>query len=155
MAECRIVTAEAKHIHEIAPRLREADASECIAAGVGATKALWRSYRASGFREAAYIGDELAAVYGISGTPLSGIGSGWLLTTQACQKSPVIFVKTFRRRLSEVLPVFPYIYGYVADSYVASIGLLKLLGFRLSEPLPLPPNGITFRRYEVGERKWV
>lgn len=155
MAECRIVAAEPKHLHAIAPLLRDLDVRECAAAGVSTKRALWQSYRASGFRETAYMGDELAAVYGIAGTPLTGIGNGWLLTTNACQQSPLAFVKTFRRRLSEILPVFPYIYGYVADSYVSSIGLLKLLGFNLSEPMPMAPTGIAFRRYEIGERRWA
>lgn len=155
MAECVLVPTEPKHLHQIAPLLRDADARECAAAGVETKHALWQSYRGSAFRETAYIGDELAAVYGIAGTPLSGIGEGWLLTTNACQKSPLSFVKTFRRRLSEILPVFPYIYGYVADSYVSSIGLLKLLGFNLSEPIPMAPTGIAFRRYEIGERRWA
>lgn len=155
MAECTIFEACPRHIQEIAPLLRDDDAAECAAAGVTNREALWASYRASGYRKAAFIRGDLAAVYGISGSVLGGRGSGWLLTTAACAQNQLTFVKTFRRELAGVMPVFPYIYGYVADSYTASKRLLQMLGFSLGEPKPMGISGAPFRRFEIGDRKWA
>ncbi len=116
--------------------------------GVTPEYALEVSLRGSLIAKTAFVDGEIAAMYGVGGVALSAVGEPWLLTAPVIERIPVSFVKECRRGLVTWLDIFPRLEGYVDASYGKACGLLAMLGFTLSEPIPLGPQAAPFRRYE-------
>ena len=137
------------HISAMADRLRTGDLAEIEAAGLRPGRALWRSYRGSIYAKTAFVGGEIAAVWGLSGSPLGMYGQPWLLTTPAAEKAKTEFLRTGRREVATMLSVCPVLLGYVDTNYRKALRLLEKLGFDLEEPLPFGARGALFRRYRI------
>src|SRR5690348_5812853 len=86
MSDIEIAPAEYMHLLALAPLMRTGDRCEVMAAGMTPLKALWRSWRASMISKAAFVDGEIAAVRGMAGSPLSGVGNPWLLTSPTVEK---------------------------------------------------------------------
>lgn len=137
------------HIGAMADRLRAGDLAEIEAAGLRPGRALWRSYRGSFYTKTAFVDDEIAAVWGLSGSPLGRFGQPWLLTTPAAEKVKTAFLRTGRQEVAKMLTMCPVLLGYVDSTYHKALRLLEMLGFDLEEPLPFGARGALFRRYRI------
>jgi hypothetical protein len=146
-ATYEIVEARRQHVIMMRDKLREGDIAEIEATGHTPAHALWRSYRASLMRKTVFVDGEIGAMWGCSGSALSGYGSPWLLTTHAIERIPFGFVREARAEVALMREVFPVLQNYVPVSYRKACGLLRILGFRLDTPRPMGPHGVLFHRF--------
>jgi hypothetical protein len=149
MRECRIVPAEAAHCALLAANLRKDDADEVRAFGESRIRAVNRAFRSGFMCRTAFVGDEIAAMWGLGGNVLSNVGHPWLLTTPVCERVPVTFVKVGKAQLAAMLALRPVLYDYVAAKYTRAIGFLKLLGFTISDPAPFGRHQQLFCKFEL------
>lgn len=149
MSRYLIVPSTREHALMLRGKLREWDRFEVTCAGLSVAKAVWRAFSSSVFSDTAFVDGEIAAMFGCAGTPLSGIGTPWLLTTPAVERAPVAVVKEGRKCVERMLTLFPKLSGYTAAEYSQACGLLRLLGFTLSEPFPFGPDGVPFVKYSL------
>lgn len=147
--EVKIVQTTAAHIREIGEKLRHDDLNEIVALGYP-HKILWRSYKRSFMTKTAFVNGRIAAVWGIGGTPLGGIGNPWLLTTDEVNKiSPLAFTRIYQQEVIKMINIFPRLANYVDASYNKAIRLLDIIGFALGEPEPIGKNGEMFIKFEM------
>ena len=144
-----IVPAEHKHVQVLGERLRSADVAEVESAGLGPMNALWRSYRRSHIASVVIVDGEIAAMWGCGGSPFSGVGMPWLLTSAHIERIPVTFVRQAVAEVAAMLFVYHRLWGYVAEGYPRAQRLLRIIGFTLGEPFPFGEIGALFRKYEM------
>ena len=149
MSEITIVRTERAHVIELGPKLRAADCGELQAAGLTAGKALWRSWRRSLFAKTAFVDGEIAAIWGMGGSPFSAVGRPWLLTAAPVEKVPKAFLQTARQEVRFMLSICPRLLGIVDGRYHRALRLLEMVGFDLSNEFPYGPHEMMFRQYEM------
>lgn len=137
------------HVRLISVKLRAGDKDEVEAAGLRPGQAVWRSWRGSLFSKVALVDGELAAIWGMGGSPFGKVGEPWLLTTPAVERVKLAFVKTARREVADMLLLCPALQGYVDASYTKAVRLLEMVGFKVENPLPFGRYGAPFRRYRM------
>ena len=145
----RIVEATQEHVRLLGPNLRREDEQEALAAGVTAKRAVWRSFKASSIRRTAFIGEDIAAMWGVTGILLGNVGNPWLLTTDAIEKLPLAFFKEARCQVRDMLAAHPILFNYVPESYTRAVRFLALLGFTIDAPAPFGPNRASFHRFHM------
>ena len=143
------VPTEACHVQAIAERLRADDVLEVQAAGLTPRGAIWRSWRRSIFANTIFVGDEIAAVYGVGGCPLGRVGEPWLLTTPAVERAKAATLMEGRAFVHQMLAIFPELKGKVSADYRRAVRFLEVLGFTLSEPFAFGPHDRLFREYHM------
>lgn len=148
VTDYRIVPSEPAHVAMLAVNLRDADRAEVQSAGLSSFKAIGRSFRSGILCRTAFVGDDIAAMWGLGGTLVSNVGHPWLLTTPAVEKIPIAFVKEAQAQLAIMLALRPVLSNYVAASYGQAIGFLRLLGFEVGYPIPFGPRLVPFRKFE-------
>lgn len=124
-----IITAVSGHVSMMCEALRPNDRQELLDFGVSAKRALWGSWRNSLIRKAAFVDGEIAALWGIVGTPLGPEGNLWLLTGNAIEKAKFSFIREARREVEEALEIFPALSGVVSVRYTQAVRFLETLGF--------------------------
>ena len=144
-----VVTTDRTHIAALGGNLRAADRSEVQAAGMTGQRALWRSWRAAYYSATALVDGEVAAIWGVGGSPLGRIGRPWLLTSPAIEKARFAIVRVGRDEVGKMLGIYPEMRGFVDSRYAGALGLLRLLGFDLSEPVPFGPLRAPFCQYTI------
>lgn len=145
----RIVPTEPAHIRALAFNLRAGDAAEIEAAGMTSQQALWRSFRSATRARTAFVGDEIAAAWGVGGCPLGKTGRPWLLTAPPIEHVKIALVREARYEVLEMLSIFSELRGYVDGRYHRALRLLDALGFSLSAEFPFGPFGVGFRIYSM------
>lgn len=150
----RIVDAERKHMVELAKRMRENDRNEIIGMGTDVKTALDITWRESLMTRAAFVDGELAAVWGVGGSALSGCGQPWMLTTPAFETVKFFAVRSAMREIGRWLTVFPRLENHVDATYRGACRFLEVLGFRLEEPRRLP-SGMMVRMFWMERGPWV
>lgn len=129
-----IVTSLSLHALELSKTLREKDKREVLGLGVTPRKALFYSYRHAILRRTALIDDEVAAMWGVAGTPLGMTGTPYLLTSPLVERiTPREFVRIYREQLKDMKNLFPILENYVDASYTEAVRLLLLSGFEIKE----------------------
>ena len=144
-----IVPTEKTHIAVLGSNLRAGDLSEVQAAGMTGQRALWRSWRAAYYSATALVDGEVAAIWGVGGSPLGRVGRPWLLTSPAVERARFAIIRVGRLEVGKMLGIYPEMRGFVDSRYEGALGLLRLLGFDLSEPLPFGPHRAPFRQYTI------
>ena len=147
MAEVTVLSTLPCHIAAL--NMRDADKSEIEAAGLRPGQALWHSYRHSFFSRTALVGKDVAAIWGLGGSPMGRIGNPWLLTAPPVEKVKHTFIRKGRSEVAEMLTICPTLIGVVDAKYLKAIRLLEMLGFEMDEPLPFGAHGAPFRRYHI------
>jgi hypothetical protein len=136
-------------VYRLAGSLREGDAAEVAALGFDPRAALRRSFRDAVLRRSYFVDGELAAMSGLCGAFLSDIGEPYLLTAPVVERAKVSFLRHARASVAEMLEWRMRLEGHVAASYVRACRLLTALGFTLTAPEPLGPNGALFQQYSL------
>lgn len=142
------------HVYTLAARMRAADRAEMEAAGLDATGALRKTFRAALIRESVFVDGEIAAMWGLGGDALSDIGAPWLLTTPAVERVPVSFLREGKKNVATMLRLKPILVNYVDARYARACRFVTALGFVLEPPAPFGPKGALFRRFEA-RREWA
>jgi hypothetical protein len=78
----------------------------------------------------------------------TGIGSPWMLGTDALDHLSRPLARIARRYFDEVARVYPVLENQVDVRNTASIKLLKWLGCSFDEPRPYGAAGLPFMRFE-------
>jgi hypothetical protein len=144
-----IVPTDRTHIDALGRNLRVADQSEIQAAGMTGQRALWRSWRAAYYAATALVDGEVAAVWGVGGSPMGRIGRPWLLTSPPIERVRFAILRVGRGEVGKMLAIYPEMRGFVDSRYEGALGLLRKLGFDLSQPVPFGPHGAPFRQYSI------
>lgn len=142
----------AGHPPLLVEKLREADRKEVSRLGFkDPLEALIYAFRHAIIKRTAFVDDEIAAMWGVCGVPLSIIGTPYLLTTPAVERAPLTFVKMFRAETEDLLHYFPILENYVDAEYTGAVKLLSLAGYTLEEPEPLVGNAMFIKFHKRAE----
>jgi hypothetical protein len=145
-----LITATEAHARELIRSLRVADRAEIVAAGSRPGQAVLASWRDAVIRRAALVDGEVAAIWGVSGSLLGGVGVPWLLTGSPCERVlPLQFARIYRAEVVSMLGLFTRLENFVDATYIGAIRMLILAGFRLDDPAPYGPRGALFCRFEM------
>ena len=125
-----VVLTEAAHVAALGDNLRGADRSEVESAGMTGQRALWRSWRAAYYSATALVDGEVAAIWGVGGSPVGRVGRPWLLTSPAVENARVAILRVGRAEVGKMLCIYPEMRGFVDSRYQ---GALRLLDRRLVE----------------------
>jgi len=129
--------------------LRKEDRDEIMCLGLRPLRTLKKSYGRSFIRRSAFLGHDIAAMWGMGGGLLEEVGEPWLLTSAAVERKPIAFAKQMRAEIDEMLGLKPILRGYVAASYSRAIGLLKLMDFSIGPPEPFGQARALFCEYRI------
>jgi hypothetical protein len=95
-----------------------------------AQKMLWKYWNNSLFRKTAYVNDEIAAIWGCSGSFVGLIGAVWLVTNSQITLVPFDeFRRIARAEIREMLKVYTVLENPAKKRYIG------VLGVNQSEPL--------------------
>lgn len=143
-----VVPTTVDHVKELSTNIREKDRREAESLGFSPEKALFYSYKHGLVRRTVLVDDRVAAIFGVVGSPLGIIGQIYLITGEVCNSmSPIRFAKIYLKELQGLKNLFPVLENYVHSDYKGAVGMLRIAGFELSEPIEI--NGTTFQRFTM------
>ena len=149
-ATYQLVSAKTSDVATMTANMRSEDAAEATGLGVPLKRALWRSFRSSFWRKSLFIDGELAAMCGVGGNLLGGVGYPWVVTTAAVERLPIRYFREARRETEDMLLVFPRLEGLIAANYTRSLRFFALMGFEIHPPQPWPGTGELFCKITMG-----
>lgn len=155
MIEYQIINPRAEHIRAIVAEMRPDDRREVEGLGVNCRRALLAVYRHSFYRRAAIVEGKTAAIWGCDGTLLSSIGHPWLLTTPTIEKVPLAFFRETRREIALMLETRTTLVSDIAEGYDRALRFFRLLGFTISVPHALGPDGQRYHQISLERSTWV
>lgn len=144
-----IIPMTIQHAYELAKNLREDDRLECEALGHTPRESLRKSYYESFLRKTLIIDDKPAACFGLSGSSLGYVAHPWLLTSPLVEGCYVKLALLYRDHVREMLTMFPRLENFCDSRYDKSLNLLKLIGFRIEEPMPFGKLKKPFCRFWI------
>lgn len=145
-----LLPATEAHARELIRSLRDADRAEIVSAGSRPGRAVLVSWRDAVIRRAALVDGEVAALWGVGGSLLGGVGVPWFLTGAAFERIPPLrFARIYRAEVVSMLGLFMRLENFVDATYIGAIRMLILAGFRLDDPKPYGPRGAMFCRFEM------
>ena len=143
-----VIPSNIEHVKELEYDIREADKKEAEALGMSANKALFYSYKHALIRRTVLVDGRVAAMFGVCGSPLGVVGQIYLITGNVCDTvNPIRFAKVYMKELKALKSLFPVLENYVHSDHLGAVGMLKLAGFELSEPIDI--NGAKFQRFSM------
>lgn len=143
-------------ISVLARTMRAADVREVVAAGGHPEKSLLQGFNLSDACVTVVSpDDEILVIYGIvAGCKLTGLGRPWLLGSDAALKYKREFMTLPKLIIPKMLSLYPRLENYVHTRNRVSIRWLKLLGFKMDEPVEFP-SGESFMRFYLREEDYV
>lgn len=136
---------------DLAPRLRHADLLELEAAGApNALQALSESFKRSTLSWSVEIDGELACMMGVC--PLSmlcGLGSPWLLGSEAVARNAGAFIKQTKIYIPIMLQAYPHLFNFVDVRNRKSVAWLRRAGFKVHDPVRVGPAKMLFHPFEM------
>ena len=142
----QIVAATPALAERLAPRLREADAAEVLAARRWSPlEALLHSLERSPDPRAMLFDGEPVAMWGVE--PINfgaGVGVAWLLGSDDLAAHPYLFWQTCKSELRQVLVQWRVLFNWIDARYEPSLRWARRLGFSVDEPKPFGPDGALF-----------
>ena len=139
----------ANDVNLLVANIRYADDAENVAAGYSSRHAAWRSYRASITSMSAFVDGEMAAMWGMAGSPLGSVGRPWLMTTPVVERVKKSMVRVGAIEVGRMLEICPRLEGCVDATYLGACRLLEVWGFQLGEIELIGPMSRPFRRYTM------
>lgn len=98
-----------------------------------AEKALYLTFKHGLLRRTAVIEGEIAAMWGVTGTPMSIIGRPYLVTSTSSEKiSSLEFYRLYKKEVAVMNALFPVLENYVDANYAEAVRLLRITGFELT-----------------------
>lgn len=146
-----IVNSLPEHIWPLCANMRDADKAEVQKLGLSPRLAVRSSFRNSMMCRTVLVDGEVAAMYGVVGTPMGLVGRPWMLSAKASElKGALPFAFLYRQEIKNMLKMFPMLENWVDAAYTESVRLLQLVGFKLDDAEPLGANKAMFRRFYKG-----
>lgn len=151
MAKILVRSVEPGDAEDLAPRLRQADLDEIAAAGApDPLKALRESAALSTSSWTVEIDDEVAVMMGVCPiSMLNGIGSPWLLGSDAVTRHAGAFIKQTLVYIPLMLEAYPHLFNVVDVRNTKAIRWLKRAGFTLGDPITHGPHNMQFHPFEM------
>lgn len=134
------------HVRILGQNLRGRDIMIANKIGIPAHRALWRIYRKSLTCKTVFVGEEIVAIWGVTGTFLGRIGRPWFVASPFVEDYPTRLAFSYRRELKNMLKFFPVLEDWVSAEDRKTIRLLEILGFKFGEPQPMGDNKIMFMK---------
>ena len=131
-----ILPATPDHADYLRDNLRPGERHEIACLGATPAEALRASLAGSIFARTAILDGRIAAMWGVGGSPLGGVGEPWLLTAVDVERVPVKMVRTARAEVGAMLGLFPILTNYVTAEYRQACRFLEVVGFRLGPAFP-------------------
>ena len=127
----------------LAPRLRDADLQELLAAGVTSPEqSLWDGLQLS--KECVSIvnvRDEAVAMFGVVPSPEEGVGFIWLLGSDEIKSNKTRFLRRSKQWVETFHQDFPVLTNFVDQRNVAHLLWLRWLGFSFVRTVIAPGPG--------------
>lgn len=150
MPDIQVKEATREEVSYIAEHLRAADHAELIAAGYDdPAEAVRQSYDYTDWIRVAIVDGLPAVVWGVSHTDRHGIGSPWMLATDAILEIRSEFLAGCAAEVERMCAGYRYLFNQVHKDNAVSIRWLKRLGF-VVEPEPTGPGGAFFNFWKEG-----
>lgn len=154
MAKVRVENATWEHASELARVMRRQDREECQALkGVDPERALLDSIHLSRESWAAYIGGEIACLFGIrdhpESTPAYRVGIPWLLTGEVIERHPVTFLRGSRVVVAHFMESYDLLVQEVDGRYCRALAWLDRIGFVLGPKRALGVEGRGFHQVQL------
>lgn len=131
MPEIRTIDAKPYHCGKMTRRLRREHKAAIRSVGWSAGhRAMRHTFDASSSCKAWLVDNELMALMGTVGSPLSSSVIVWMaVTEEAARRFPILMFKQARLELDRLLASRPTIYGTTVDADVTSARFVRALGF--------------------------
>lgn len=131
--------------------LRERDRQEAIAShGPAVLSTLYGAIMAS--LGMCWTAEGERPVFIIGCAPVApGVGSPWLLGTDEVALYPGALTRIAKRHIAIMRETYPVLLNYVDERNADSVGWLRLLGFKVDEPVPYGVEGRPFHRFSMGD----
>lgn len=134
----------------LADRLRRADRDEVLALGFRSPLlALESSFASSDAAFTGLIDGVPAMMFGVGAPLFAESGTVWALGTDVLTAHPREMLVYGRRKIRELLELFPFLENWCDARYTAAHRWLKRIGFTLSDPLPHGPHGEEFVKISI------
>ena len=138
MVSVEIVPATLAHVQIIGETMNDEDRDEIEAAGLVPRRALWRGWKNSIMRYTALVDNVPAAIWGVEGSVMGGVGVVWFITAKKAREvSPHRFRSIYVGEVRKMLEIYDTLVNCVAVEYDGAVRMLKIAGFNLDEPQPL------------------
>jgi len=135
----------------LAPNLREEDRQEIVhASGLSPEISLRLAFAVSAKVWAGVWGDELVALFGVSGIP-GQVGYPWMLASDSLSKIRKSFLRECRGYVLEMLREYRHLENCVWAENEVHIQWLRWLGFTFEPPVPFGVNDQPFHRFYMKE----
>lgn len=162
MADLTFRSAALTDARDLAPRLREADVQEIVAANgprCRVQNVLERSVLASGLCWAADEGDRVVMLFGVVGLSLltgvdstRTVGMPWMVGSDELRHHGKTLVARGRYYVGLMHEEYDYLTNHVDSRNSASKRWLRRIGFVLYPAEPHGPDGLPFHRFSKGVR---
>lgn len=139
-----VVSMTTQHLRMIKPLLRDSEMATFKQFRVRPYKTLWRAYKRSVIARTAFINGEIVAVWGCTGVHLGSVGCPWSHICIKAEEFPMRLAFRYRQEIKEMLQIFPVLIDMVDATHEKSLKMLKILGFKFSEPMPFGASGILY-----------
>ena len=144
------VPARPEHVAPIAADMRQADRDEIWAARhLTPETALRESLAVSVCCWTMLADGEPAAMFGVSGPLLGGVGCPWLLGTALLNRHWLRFLRESRDYVGEMLALYPELRNCVDARHVVAIRWLKWLGFTFEPPRKMGVERLDFHPFSM------
>ncbi|HXK17478.1 MAG TPA: hypothetical protein VNG33_06740 [Polyangiaceae bacterium] len=134
MTEIVVMDAVASDVAALAERMRATDAEAATARGINPRRLLWLNFRFSLFRHTAFVDDEIAAMWGVRGPAMGGVGEPWLVGTQLMDRYPMTAVRMSLDELAAMRAIWPTLRGLVVLNDRRACRFAEFLGAAISQP---------------------
>ena len=153
--KCRQTTFD--DVTTVARNMRAADVAELAACGTTPGLALSKGLAMSDECVTVVNQDgEILVIYGVApGCRLTGLGRPWLLGTDAALKHARDFITMPKKVIPAMLTIYPRLENYVHVENRVSVRWLKLLGFKMDEPVENPITCEKFMRFYMTREDYV
>lgn len=131
--EIIVIDTISAHIREMSSAMHAETAETARKLGMEPHKALWHSYRKSLICRSIFIDGKIAAIFGIGGVMLGEVGQPFLVMTPEVDEYPMRVAFAYKRELRKMAEMFPVLEDYIDETNEKGIGMLKLMGFKISK----------------------
>lgn len=129
MTEFTITEAKAFHCGQMCRLLRHEHRQALALIGVNSHQELTARFEQSSFRRSWMIDGKLAALGGVTGSPLSSEGFVWLAVSNAATKYPKAIVREARKQLAEIMQTKRELMTAIIDDDETSKRFALFMGF--------------------------
>lgn len=149
-----VVPSTMAHASAMANNIRKKDKLEAERMGLDARRGLFYAYRTAVWRRTALVDDKVAAMWGVRGMTLSGVGEPYLITTPVVETvSPVRFARVYRNEVNQMKQLFPILENYVDANYDEAVKMLRIAGFQISDtPVKIGPHDSSFLKFSIRQQ---